>query len=109
MVIRSIHGAPGMVFLGYDTDGECLWGTPKEKLNMGIPLDSDWNDIPAKIEDDMTDAGKANQPKERRGGILAPADYTLIKDALSYYTRLDISDAQQRQIANLLHRLNNRT
>jgi hypothetical protein len=25
MAERSIHGKPGMVFIGYDDDGECLW------------------------------------------------------------------------------------
>jgi hypothetical protein len=48
------------------------------------------------------------QPKVAKGGVYAPADVKLIKDALAHYARLDISDAEQRQIANLLHRLNSR-
>lgn len=47
-------------------------------------------------------------PKQVKGGVFAAADITLIKNALSYYARLDISDAEQRQVANLLHRLNSR-
>lgn len=46
--------------------------------------------------------------KEAKGGTFAPADIALIKNALSHYARLDISDSEQRQIANLLHRLNSR-
>jgi hypothetical protein len=125
MVIRSIHGELGMVFIGFDTDGECLWGTPEEKLNMGIPIDSDWNDLPAKIESEMTDAGKhtiapngsvspepnlgpvvGSRPKEARGGTFAPADIKVIKQALDHYLRLDLSNAEVNHIANLLHRLN---
>lgn len=66
--------------------------------------------LAAKIESEMTDAGKADwgHPKQVKGGVFAAADIVLIKNALSYYARLDISDAEQRQIANLLHRLNNR-
>lgn len=47
-------------------------------------------------------------PKMAKGGVFAPADIELIKKALDHYTRLDISDAEQRQTANLLHRLNSR-
>ena len=47
-------------------------------------------------------------PRQAKGGVFATADIELIKNALSYYARLDISDAEQRQIANLLHRLNSR-
>lgn len=46
-------------------------------------------------------------PKQVKGGVFAPADLKLIKAALVHYAN-DISDADQRQIANLLHRLNNR-
>lgn len=49
--------------------------------------------------------GGITQPKIVKGGVYAPADVKLIKDALTHYARLDISEAQQRQIANLLHRL----
>ena len=47
-------------------------------------------------------------PKQVKGGVFAAADIILIKNALAYYARLDISDAEQRQVANLLHRLNSR-
>lgn len=47
-------------------------------------------------------------PRQAKGGVFAPADIKLIKDALAKYVCFDISDAEQRQVANLLHRLNNR-
>lgn len=47
-------------------------------------------------------------PKQVKGGVFATADLELIKKALSHYARLDISDSEQRQIANLMHRLNSR-
>jgi len=111
MVERSIHGQPGMVFLGYDTDGECLWGAAGEKVNMSIPLDGDWNDIPAKIEEDMTDAGKADKlPRQAKGGAFAPADVPLIKRALHIYLidcmRADEDHPDITHISNLFHRLN---
>lgn len=49
--------------------------------------------------------GGITQPRVAKGGVYAPADVKLIKDALTHYARLDISEAEQRQIANLLHRL----
>lgn len=53
-------------------------------------------------------------PREAKGGVFAPADMALIKKALQFYVEnaLDVSSAavsEHRQIANLLHRLNNRT
>lgn len=76
---------------------------------MGIPLDSDWNDIPATIEEEMTDAGKTG-PRESRGGVLAPADVPLLKRALHVYL-IDCQRASDdhpdiNHIANMLHRLN---
>lgn len=111
MVERSIHGQPGMVFLGHDTYGECLWGTVEEKMKMGIPIDSDWNAIPAKIEEEMTDAGKASKtPREVRGGTFAPADIPLIKRALHVYLidcmRSNEDHPDVSHISNLFHRLN---
>lgn len=50
----------------------------------------------------------ASTPKTVKGGVFAPADIELIKKALDQYTRLDISDAEHRQVSNLLHRLNSR-
>ena len=88
---------------------------------MGIPLDSDWNDIESvfvKIEDEMIDADKADkaskQPKQAKGGTFAPADIPVIKRALHFYL-IDClrtegySDRDPHPdvapIANLLHRL----
>lgn len=48
-------------------------------------------------------------PKQVKGGVFASTDYEIIKKALNHYSRLDISDAELKQIANLMHRLNNRT
>ncbi len=57
----------------------------------------------------ITEGGiSLTQPKQAKGGVIAPADVGLIKNALAHYARQDISDAEQRQVANLLHRLNNR-
>jgi len=61
------------------------------------------------IKSTITEGGISMvQPKLAKGGVYAPADVKLIKDALAHYARLDISDEEQRQIANLLHRLNSR-
>lgn len=50
--------------------------------------------------------GGITQPRVAKGGVYAPADVKLIKDALTYYVQSnDISEVEQRQIANLLHRL----
>lgn len=67
----------------------------------------------ARIESEMTDANKADWgqgPKQAKGGVFAPADIKLIKDALVFYAKnnSNISDAEERQAVNLLHRLNNR-
>lgn len=108
MTIRSIHGEPGMVFVGYDTDGECLWNYPNGD-NMTKPLDEDFNYNFTGTPSPITTGGcSLVQPKVAKGGVYAPADVKLIKDALAHYARLDLSDAEQRQIANLMHRLNSR-
>jgi len=60
-----------------------------------------------KIEDEMHDFNTG--PKQAKGGVFAPTDIELIKNALNYYLRLYLSDVEVKQIANLLHRLNNRT
>ena len=67
----------------------------------------------ARIESEMTDANKADWgqgPKQAKGGVFAPADSKLIKDALVFYAKhnANISDSEERQAVNLLHRLNNR-
>lgn len=56
----------------------------------------------------VTITPSSSAPKQVKGGVFAAADITLIKNALAQYARLDISDAEQRQVANLLHRLNSR-
>jgi hypothetical protein len=48
------------------------------------------------------------QPKQAKGGVFAPADIALIKEALSVYAQGDVEDAKQRQVVNLMHRLNSR-
>lgn len=50
------------------------------------------------------------QPKAAKGGVYAPADVKLIKEALVEYTKShNLDDSTQRQVVNLLHRLNSRT
>ena len=67
------------------------------------------SDIKFDMNSPITEGGiTIIKPKQAKGGVFAPADIKLIKDALAYYARLDISDAEQRQVANLIHRLNNR-
>jgi hypothetical protein len=69
------------------------------------------DDLPAKIEDEMTDAGKATgTPKQSKGGIFAPTDIEIIKKALIAYTQAySLGNTEHRQVVNLLHRLNSRT
>ena len=75
---------------------------------MTKPLDDDFN-YNVTTTSGITQGGiSLVHPKMAKGGVFAPADVKLIKDALAHYARLDISDAEQRQVANLLHRLNNR-
>lgn len=49
--------------------------------------------------------------KEIKGGIFAPTDVKLIKEAIAFYLKHsgDLSESEERQAANLLHRLNSRT
>lgn len=49
-------------------------------------------------------------PRQVKGGVYAPADVNLIKNALLFYVQHngDISVVEESQAANLLHRLNNR-
>lgn len=60
-----------------------------------------------KIENEMNDFGA---PKQVKGGVFALTDIELIKDTLRFYVchNGNITDAEQRQIVNLLHRLNSR-
>lgn len=48
--------------------------------------------------------------KEYKGGAFAPVDIKLIKDAIAFYLKhsRDLSESEERQAANLLHRLNSR-
>jgi len=48
------------------------------------------------------------KPKEARGGTFAPADMNIIKEALAYYVHSSgsLTIVEERQITNLLHRLN---
>lgn len=68
--------------------------------------------LAAKIESEMTDAGKADRghPKQSKGGVFAPTDIKLIKESLMFFVKHNgnITDAQERQVVNLLHRINNR-
>ena len=77
---------------------------------MAIPLDGDWNNIAARLEEDMTDAGKASQQREAKGGTFAPADIPVIKRALHVYLidclRADENHPDVMHISNLFHRLN---
>lgn len=47
------------------------------------------------------------QPRQVKGGIFAKSDIDLIKKCLTDYAR-SCSGDESKQIANLLHRLNNR-
>ena len=62
------------------------------------------------IEEGMTDAGKSSTPRMVKGGIFAPNDVALIKKALMFYIGHsgDVTELDEKQTVNLLHRLNNR-
>lgn len=66
----------------------------------------------ARIESEMTDANKADWGsgiRAAKGGVFAAVDIELIKKAVAQYAQSEnITDKEQRQAANLLHRLNNR-
>jgi hypothetical protein len=59
-----------------------------------------------KIEDEMHD--RLDGPKQAKGGVFAPTDIELIKKALTFYVSksLTIEDWEERQLSNLMHRLN---
>jgi hypothetical protein len=71
------------------------------------PLDEDFNADYFRMEDYLR-TESTSTPKQARGGVYSPADVPLIKRALDHYLRLDLSDTEINQVANLLHRLNNR-
>jgi hypothetical protein len=57
----------------------------------------------------ITEGGVSmTQPKQVKGGTFAPVDIEIIKEALGWYVKncYGISDVDERNIANLLHRLN---
>jgi hypothetical protein len=83
---------------------------------MGIPLDSDWN---WPTTSSITEGGVGvlnTQPKQAKGGVFSQADIPLIKRALEVYKDMLIKKneselvprAEFNQLANLMHRLNNR-
>lgn len=66
-------------------------------------------DLAAKIESEMIDAGKADwgKPKQAKGGVFAPADIGIIKSALIMYAqRSELNREEESRIMSLLHRLN---
>lgn len=63
---------------------------------MSKPLDDDFN----------YDRKPVTTPREAKGGAIAPADISLIKNALCAYAKsLDEDDIEVSKIAHLLHRL----
>jgi hypothetical protein len=67
------------------------------------------DDLAAKIESEMTDAGRADwgQPKQAKGGVFAPADIGIIKSALIMYAQnSELSREQESHVMSLMHRLN---
>lgn len=115
MTERSIHGKPGMVFIGYDVDGECLWDYPTGDT-MNKPTDENFK-FNVTSTSSITEGGiSLTTPKQAKGGVFAPADMDLIKRALYVYkdklmaeavSERDI-DPELSQLANLLHRVTNR-
>jgi hypothetical protein len=83
---------------------------------MAKPLDDDFNYSILKPSP-ITEGGiSLVQPKVSKGGVFAPADIALIKRALDVYRdKLVQAEESERtpsaelsQLANLMHRLNNR-
>ena len=69
------------------------------------------SDIKFDMNSPITEGGiTIIKPKQAKGGVFAPADIKLIKAALLFYVQHngEITDAEESQAANLLHRLNNR-
>lgn len=59
---------------------------------------------------DYIPSGVNTEPRMAKGGVFAIADIELIKNALVFYTKHNgnVTEAEERQAVNLLHRLNNR-
>ena len=47
-----------------------------------------------------------SEPRQAKGGVFAPADIKLIKDAVTQYAQNSNDDQTVKQVVNLLHRLN---
>lgn len=79
---------------------------------MGKPLDDDFNyNVPSRIAE-----GGTLIPRQAKGGVFSQADIPLIKRALEVYKNQLVAteesertpSAELTQLANLMHRLNNR-
>jgi hypothetical protein len=47
-----------------------------------------------------------SEPRQVKGGVLAPADIGIIKDALLFYAKsTELSPQEEKQVVNLIHRL----
>lgn len=46
------------------------------------------------------------EPKEAKGGVFAPADIKLIKEAITQYAQNTTDEQVVKQVVSLLHRLN---
>lgn len=71
----------------------------------------DYNEVFERLENEMIDVGVTSEPKQSKGGVFAPSDINLIKDAILFYVQHPdavLRPGQNRQAVNLLHRLNNR-
>lgn len=69
------------------------------------------SDIKYDMNSPITEGGiTIIKPKEAKGGVFAQADIKLIKDALVFYVRHNgnITEQEESQVVNLMHRLNNR-
>ncbi len=83
---------------------------------MSKPLDADFNYDINKPSPILEGGISMVQPKVSKGGVFAPADIALIKRALDVYRdKLVQAEESERtpsaelsQLANLMHRLNNR-
>lgn len=70
------------------------------------------NEVNYNVGSGITEGGiTLAQPKMAKGGVFAIADIELIKNALVFYAKHNgnVTEAEERQAVNLLHRLNNRT
>lgn len=47
-----------------------------------------------------------SEPRQAKGGVFAPADIKLIKEAVTQYAQNSNDEQTVKQVVNLLHRLN---